>query len=83
VSCPSLLCVCTSDSVTPASLTTREGRKAPRGEIKLYPEGHFDIYDGEPFERVIVDQIDFLHRQVPVGENADEGGAKPVTDAAR
>jgi hypothetical protein len=78
-----LLCVCTSDSVTPASLTTREGRKSPRGEIKLYTEGHFDIYDGEPFERVIVDQIDFLHRQIPVGENADEGGAKPVTDAAR
>ncbi|MBP1823273.1 alpha/beta hydrolase [Mycobacterium sp. OAE908] len=67
VPCPLLLCVCSGDSVAPAAITSREGRKAPQGEIQLYPEGHFDIYDGEPFERVIVDEIDFLHRHVPVG----------------
>src|SRR5690349_3794769 len=36
------------------------------GEVRLYPEGHFDIYVGEPFERVVADQIAFLQRHVPV-----------------
>jgi hypothetical protein len=32
----------------------------------VYPGGHFDIYVGDPFERVVTDQIDFLRRHVPV-----------------
>jgi uncharacterized protein len=44
----------------------RLSKKAPRGEVRLYPGGHFDIYVGDDFERVVADQIDFLHRQVPV-----------------
>jgi uncharacterized protein len=81
VPCPLLLCVCTSDSVTPASVTIREGHKAPRSEIKLYPGGHFDIYDGEPFEQVVIDEIDFLHRQVPVGADADGAGPTPQPES--
>ena len=54
-----------TDSVAPAKATLRHARKAPRGEIKLYPEGHFDIYLGEPFERVVADQIRFLTNHVP------------------
>ena len=51
------LCVCDDDSVAPASTTLRHAAKAPRGEIRRYPAGHFDIYVGEEFERVIADQL--------------------------
>ncbi|BBY55695.1 alpha/beta fold hydrolase [Mycobacterium koreense] len=63
VGCPILFCVCTHDSVAPAGPTRRYAAQAPRGEIALYPQGHFDIYVGEAFERVVADQIAFLdHR---------------------
>jgi dienelactone hydrolase len=60
VTCPILFCVCTDDSVAPAAPTQRLVARAPRGEIKSYPAGHFDIYVGDAFERVIADQIAFL-----------------------
>jgi hypothetical protein len=34
--------------------------------VRVYPEGHFDIYTGEAFERVVADQIAFLRHRVPV-----------------
>ena len=67
VPCPILFCICDTDSVAPAKATERHARKAPRGEIKHYPFGHFDIYVGGGFERAVRDQIDFLERQVPLG----------------
>jgi len=66
ISCPILFCVCETDSVAPAKATLRYARKAPKGEIKLYSQGHFDIYVGKAFERVVTDQIDFLKRHVPI-----------------
>lgn len=60
VSCPILFCVCDTDSVAPAGPTLRYAAKAPHGTVNRYPEGHFAIYVGEPFERVIADQIAFL-----------------------
>lgn len=65
VCCPILFCVCENDSVAPPKPTLRHAAKAPKGEIKIYPEGHFEIYLGEAFERVIADQIAFLQRHVP------------------
>jgi uncharacterized protein len=66
VGSPLLLCVCEAGSVTPAAATLRHARRAPKGEVRLYPEGHFDIYLGEPFEQLVADQIDFLHTNVPI-----------------
>jgi hypothetical protein len=65
IHCPILFCVCEADSVAPAQATLRHAAKAPRGEIRRYPAGHFDIYIGEHFERVISDQLAFLHTHVP------------------
>lgn len=65
VRCPILFCVCDHDSVAPPGPTLRHAARAPKGEVKRYPEGHFEIYLGEAFERVIEDQIAFLHRHVP------------------
>lgn len=66
IKCPVLFCVCNTDSVAPAAATLRHARRAPRGEIKTYADGHFDIYVGEAFERVVDDQIGFLGRNVPL-----------------
>jgi pimeloyl-ACP methyl ester carboxylesterase len=67
VACPILFCICESDSVAPPGPTRRYAATAPRGEIKLYPEGHFEIYVGDAFERVIADQLDFLSRNLLSG----------------
>jgi hypothetical protein len=65
IPCPTLFCVCDADTVAPAKATLRHAAKAPRGEIRRYPAGHFDIYTGEHFERVISDQLAFLQTHVP------------------
>jgi dienelactone hydrolase len=64
VPCPILFCVCENDSVAPSGPTRRYAATAPRGQIKLYPEGHFEIYIGDAFERVIADQLDFLDKNL-------------------
>jgi len=64
VSCPILFCVCESDSVAPSGPTRRYAATAPHGEVKLYPEGHFDIYVGDAFERVVADQLEFLDKNL-------------------
>lgn len=64
IACPILFCVCEADSVAPASATLRHAAKAPRGEVKLYPEGHFAIYVDDAFERVVADQLAFLDKHL-------------------
>lgn len=32
--------------------------------MKRYAEGHFDIYVGDAFERVVADQLEFLDRNL-------------------
>lgn len=66
IACPVLFCVCDTDSVAPAGRTLHHALRAPRGEIRHYSEGHFDIYVGNAFERVVRDQLNFLLRNVPV-----------------
>lgn len=64
--CPTLLCICDRDSVAPAAATLRHAARAGTNvEVRRYPAGHFDIYAGEWFERVVAEQIAFLHRHVP------------------
>jgi dienelactone hydrolase len=64
ITCPILFCICESDSVAPSGPTRRYAATAPRGEIKLYPEGHFDIYVDDAFERVLTDQLEFLEKNL-------------------
>lgn len=67
VTMPILFCICDRDSVTPPKATLAYARSAPRGEIKTYDAGHFDIYLGAPFEAVVADQSDFLLRHLNTG----------------
>ena len=66
LACPVLFCVCDEDTLTPARQTLKYAAAAPRGEIKRYPVGHFEIYVGEPFERAVADQTEFLTRTLHV-----------------
>ena len=62
VACPILFAVCDRDTVAPAGPTLRAAAKAREGTVIRYPVGHFDIYLGEPFERAVADQAEFLVR---------------------
>ena len=42
-------------------------RKAPKGEVRMQPSGHFDIYVGNAFERNVAQQLDLRARYVPIG----------------
>ena len=66
VQAPMLFCICDSDAVAPAKRALAYASTAPRAEVKRYPIGHFDIYRGEPFERAVADQTDFLVRHLAV-----------------
>jgi fermentation-respiration switch protein FrsA (DUF1100 family) len=66
VTSPILFCVCDKDAVAPAETALYYAKTAPRGEVKRYPVGHFDIYLGEPFEHAVRDQTEFLVRHLEV-----------------
>jgi uncharacterized protein len=68
IACPILFCVCEHDSLAPAAATLRHAARAPRGEVRTYPEGHFAIYVDDAFERVIADQLAFLDKHVARSE---------------
>ncbi|GAA4100580.1 alpha/beta hydrolase [Nocardioides kongjuensis] len=69
VKVPILFCVCDHDSVTPAEETLAYARSAPKGEIKSYDAGHFDIYLGEAFEEIVMDQTEFLTRHLGMSKD--------------
>lgn len=62
---PALFIVCDRDQVAPAPATLRHVARAPRGEIRRYDSGHFDIYIGDDFERIVQDELRFLQKHVP------------------
>jgi dienelactone hydrolase len=64
VAMPILFCICDHDTVAPPAETLAYARTAPKGEIKTYDFGHFDIYRGEPFEAAVADQTEFLTRHL-------------------
>jgi hypothetical protein len=62
VRCPLLVCVCDQDLLAPPSAAMRAARHAPRGELRRYPIGHFDLFSGCWLQQVIADQVAFLRR---------------------
>ena len=51
-------------AVAPAVRPLCYAAEAPCGEVRMYPEGHFEIYVGDAFERVVADQLDFLDKNL-------------------
>jgi alpha-beta hydrolase superfamily lysophospholipase len=63
--CPWLVCVGDADSVAKPGPAIAAARRAPHGELRVYPGvDHFDIYDGPEHEAVLADQIPFLRRHL-------------------
>lgn len=58
--CPTLVCACKKDTVAPYGPTKKYAESSPNVTLKSYDAGHFDIYIGEDFEKVVTDQTDFL-----------------------
>lgn len=67
--CPVLVMVAEHDAVTPAAPAVQAAERSPNAELISYPLGHFDIYDGEEFERAVAAQTEFLARNL-VGHTA-------------
>jgi dienelactone hydrolase len=82
VSCPILFCVCETDSLAPAAATLKYAATASKSEVKRYPVGHFDIYIGEPFERAVADQTEFLTRHLLGAPAAGAATPTEVTTGA-
>jgi uncharacterized protein len=70
VAAPILFCICDEDAVAPPAAALRYAAAAPRGEVKRYSAGHFDIYRGDPFEQAVRDQTEFLVRHLKVADSA-------------
>lgn len=62
VTCPLLVCVCERDAIAPPAPAIQVAQGAPRGELRRYPIGHFDLFHSPWFDRVAKDQITFLQR---------------------
>lgn len=63
--CPWLVCVAADDQVAKPGPAIDAARRAPYGELRVYPGvDHFDIYDGPQHEAVVTDEIAFLRRHL-------------------
>lgn len=59
---PILYCLTEDDDVNPPDLGKRAAKRAPHGELELYPGGHYDPFQGNTFNRMASDQTSFLRR---------------------
>lgn len=62
--CPILYCIAEDDEINPPALGMAAARRAPKGELRTYPGGHFAPLLGDSFEHVVADQLDFLGRHL-------------------
>jgi pimeloyl-ACP methyl ester carboxylesterase len=78
IDCPVLLHVCDYDSVAPASATLRHAARGGSSvEARRYPAGHFEIYVGDWFEQIVVEQTEFLTAHL------SKSGTAPLVEALR
>jgi pimeloyl-ACP methyl ester carboxylesterase len=67
IECPLLVQVATRDLDTPPAAAAKAAARAPRGELRRYDCGHFDVYLDPWFEAVVADQIQFFSRHLSTG----------------
>jgi len=65
VRCPVLMQVCEKDEIIPVA-AARETEKllGNHADARYYPIGHFDIYQGEHYERAVAEQVGFLQKHL-------------------
>ena len=65
IMCPVLLQTCLYDGlVSPESHMKLEEILGELVEVKTYPINHFQIYEGENFEKAVLDQLEFMKENV-------------------
>jgi fermentation-respiration switch protein FrsA (DUF1100 family) len=65
VRCPVLLQVCERDNlVDPSSADETARRLGERADMRRYPIGHFEIYQGTWFETAVRDQLEFFRKHL-------------------
>jgi pimeloyl-ACP methyl ester carboxylesterase len=64
IPCPTLYCLTEQDDINPPALGRLAAERVPRGELRLYPGGHFDPFLGENLDRIAADQVEFLERHL-------------------
>lgn len=62
VTCPVLVCIGTEDAEATPQNAAELAHRAPRGELREYPAGHFDFYSEDLRRAVCADQVAFLRR---------------------
>lgn len=67
IGCPVFFAIADNDVVTFTGSALKTAAKTPDAEVRVYPGGHFDVYFGDLFEKVVADQIEFLIRTVGEG----------------
>lgn len=67
ITAPTLIQVCSPDSVAPDHATVRHVERArnPNVHLERINAGHFEIYHDQPFEQAVGGQIAFLAAHVP------------------
>lgn len=64
ISCPLLICVSERDAIVPIGPAIAAAERAPMGELRRYPGGHYAAYAGEVFEHLVTDEIEFFTRHL-------------------
>jgi dienelactone hydrolase len=64
IAAPILFGIAEDDAITPPAFARAAAARARHSEVRTYPGGHFDVYVGAGFERVVADQVDFLSRHL-------------------
>jgi hypothetical protein len=70
VGAPLLIQVGARDLVTPPAPASKAARRAPRGELREYESGHWEVYVPPLFEAVVADQLEFLDRSLGSGPSS-------------
>lgn len=76
ITAPTLIQAGEHDELTPPSASRGVAKRIPGAEFKTYQCGHFDPYLPPHFEGVVVDQLSFLEKHVPVANRPDQVAAK-------
>lgn len=64
VKCPALVVMAEEENIVPLKITRTAARRMKRGELVSVPGGHFNVYTGEIFERVVKIEADFLKKHL-------------------
>ncbi|MFH1137930.1 MAG: alpha/beta hydrolase [Pseudomonadota bacterium] len=64
VNCPALFILAEKDLYVPAAAAAKAAARLPRAEVVQWPIGHFDVYQGEYFEKAVALQTEFLKRNL-------------------